>query len=332
MYIYTWPDTCVTNGTTVVNSVGTNSIEMSTPSTCTSSEAIRFIIVNDGVMYNQTITNSPSTYPNGTVFNWSFPNQFNDYGVYSYPNITYGIDGGYNVPQNLPPAFQVNDLTDLSVTYNISVNAGVDDYHCLIETWPTTVARPENPKTNNSMTDEIGFLCHTPARLRDYILSRSDHFNYSSDGFNAYIAVRSGTALTTSPPFAMIMPVTAPNGTTPLDMTSGTQTLHIKGVLDALVTHGVLPSNAYINGFQFGFEIGRGIGSATINNLTWNWNNGSAGSGGSSGPPAPTAFLTASPTFIPSGGSSKLTWNSSNATSCTSPDLTVGAVSGRCRR
>ena len=44
--------------------------------------------------------------------------------------------------------------------------------------------------------------------------------------------------------------------------------------------------------------------------------------------PTPTVTLTASPTSITSGGSSTLTWSSTNATSCTSTGFTAEATSG----
>ncbi len=43
---------------------------------------------------------------------------------------------------------------------------------------------------------------------------------------------------------------------------------------------------------------------------------------------APTVTLTASPTSITSGGSSTLTWSSTNATSCTGTGFTAGGTSG----
>lgn len=45
-------------------------------------------------------------------------------------------------------------------------------------------------------------------------------------------------------------------------------------------------------------------------------------------PPVPTASLSATPTSITSGGSSTLTWSSTNATSCTGSGFTAGATSG----
>jgi len=52
-------------------------------------------------------------------------------------------------------------------------------------------------------------------------------------------------------------------------------------------------------------------------------------SGGGGGTPAPTATLTASPTSVTSGGTSTLTWSSTDATSCTGTNFdTASATSG----
>ena len=225
----------------------------------------------DGSSYSTTITNCPSTYPNGTVISWSFPDYLNGTtNVYAYPDIVYGIlGGGYPpTPANIPKPIQLGSLpSDFSLTYNITFDANLDNQDVLIETWPTTVPNPPNLSTNDTRTNEIGFMAYVPSYTLGYLLSIPTHLDYSADGFNAYIVTVPST-----PPFTVMIPVTNPGGTTPVDMTSGTYTIPFGALLSFLTTQGILNPNNYITGYQFGFEIGRGTGSVTINQLQWQWN------------------------------------------------------------
>jgi len=110
-------------------------------------------------------------------------------------------------------------------------------------------------------------MAHVPSYTLRYLLSLPNHIDYSADGFNAYIVTAPY-----KPPFTVMMPVTTPGGTTPVDMTSGTYTIPFGALLSFLTTQGILNPNNYITGYQFGFEIGRGTGSVTINQLQWHWN------------------------------------------------------------
>jgi hypothetical protein len=83
------PDAMPAN-TTVV-SVEASSIVVSNPSTKNGTDEVAtFGLVNDGVMFNQVITNHPGTFPRGTRIEWSYPRERNDASVYSY-----AIIGGY---------------------------------------------------------------------------------------------------------------------------------------------------------------------------------------------------------------------------------------------
>jgi hypothetical protein len=268
MDVYTWPDNIGNNPWPTVVSVGANSIVMSAPSavTATNESSTEFGLTSSN--YDETITSSPSTLSDGTVFTWSFPSQPNSNYVYAYPNVTYGNDP-YFSPVNTVASLQAGSITNLSVTYNVSVTAATNSYDCLIETFATSVP---NPSGSSSLMNEIGFLAHTPAIMEAYVLSLANHFNFSFDGFNAYIATTTGTIDTATPPYTIIMPVTAPGGTTPLDMISGTYTVPLSNILAALITHGILSPSSYISYYQFGFEIADGSGSATINSLSYDWN------------------------------------------------------------
>jgi hypothetical protein len=274
MIVEITPDAMPAN-TTIV-SVDPTSIVVSNASTKDGTGEVGiFGLVNNGVMFNQVITNYPRTFPERTKVEWSYPSQRNNASVYSYAIIAgYGIgSGGYFRPLNRPAPKKVSQFTDLSVTYDVSVAGDPNDFDFLVETFPTTAQDPSPPNAANTMTNEIGFLPHVPDFLWTYILTLSDHFDYTSpDGtFHAYIATRPGKAFTKAPPFTMIVPVTEARGRTPRDMMIGSQTLPVLGVLQELVARGVMPADSYVGGFDFGFEVGRNSGRAILNDITWKW-------------------------------------------------------------
>ena len=212
--------------------------------------------------YSLTITNFACLFPNQTVMSWSFPPTANAANVYAYPEIVYGMQAsGFITPAtNPPPPTQVNAFNNLSVTYNIVRTFADNDSDCLIETWIFTTS------TRTQVVNEVAFFCHTPDYLANYVLSFADHFNFSSGGFNAYIAAVPDRRL------IMIMPVTAPNGTTPLDMTSGTQTYPAKAVLNALVSQAWVTGTNWVTGYEFGFEVARNSGTVLFKSIVWRWN------------------------------------------------------------
>lgn len=261
--------------TTIVAVAPSSIVVSNAPARNGTAEVATFGLANDGVMFNQVITNYPSTFPERTKIEWSYPSERNDASVYSYGIIAgYGIgSGGYFRPLNRPAPKKVSEFTDLSITYDVSVTGGPNDFDLLVETFPTTASDPSPPNAANTMTNEIGFLPHVPDFLWAFILTLSDHFDYtSSDGtFHAYIATRPGNAFTSAPPFTMIVPVTEARGRTPRDMMTGRHTLPVLGVLRELVAHGIMPGDSYICGFDFGFEIGRNSGRAILNDIAWKW-------------------------------------------------------------
>jgi len=229
----------------------------------------------DGVTVDQTISGNPAAGPNGTTFTWKYPDVLAQWGVYAYPDIVYG-DGGYNtLPANHLTPLRIGDIRSLSVTFDISTVAAYDTYDCLLEAWPDSVANSTN--SGQTLQAEVGVFAHVGTHyMYDYILSQHP-FSFSAGGFNCLIAVRSGTVNSGSPPFIQILPVTTPGGTTALDMVnSGSHTIPLDAIYAELVRRGLLDPNSYLNGYQCGFEIGQGSGSATINSLSYDWNSASS--------------------------------------------------------
>jgi len=253
------------NSATVL-SVSANSIVVSVAANASGNNYITFPLQSNTGQYEQTITNNPATFPNGTVMTWNFPNTPNAGHVYSYPFIVYGnLFEGPNPSPNDPPGLQLNAIQNLTMNYNVTMNAPTNGYDGLIETWVNT-----NPiSALGTATTEVGLFFHSNADVINYMLG-SSHINYSQNGFNAIIVTTWGLSSVTG---IAIMPVTTPGGSTPLQMDSGNQTIPWGDLFRFLVAQGFLNGNNYVDGMELGFEIEAGSGSATINNLSYNWNN-----------------------------------------------------------
>jgi hypothetical protein len=112
----------------------------------------------------------------------------------------------------------------------------------------------------------VAFYAYAPAGNVGQLLGFPNHFNYSDGTFNAYVGATSNFS------FVGVLPVTTPGGTTPLNMSVGTQTIPILKVMQAMVTNGFISGTNFISGFEFGFEVSRNAGGATINSIAWTWN------------------------------------------------------------
>jgi Calx-beta domain len=103
-------------------------------------------------------------------------------------------------------------------------------------------------------------------------------------------------------------------------------TIDYLGVVKDLVAMGLIPATDYLTSIQAGYEVIAGGPFRTtqfwtaINNEVDGVTTDSA-----AGAPMPTVTLSANPTSITSGGSSTLTWNSTNATGCTATGAWAGA-------
>jgi Calx-beta domain len=114
-------------------------------------------------------------------------------------------------------------------------------------------------------------------------------------------------------------------------MVMGTKdlTLDYLGVVKDLVSLGLIPANEYLTSIQVGYEM---IGNGTLTTTAF-WtaiNNEADGNNSGSGTPLPTVTLKAASSSVSSGGSTTLSWSSTNATSCTASGAWAGnkAASG----
>ena len=219
--------------------------------------------------YDEQITYNSSTFPNGTTLAWNFPASGGGGAVLAYPEIVYGPNQYDPIsPTHDIQPLQINQINNLSVTYNVSINASDSSgYDGLIETWITTQGTTNGGQDvlANHFADEVEFLTHSPSWVSNYVESLNPQ-RLTVDGMNLLVA-----KVNQSTPDVFIMPV-ASDWTTPVDLSSGTQTVPLGDILKAVAAAGVISGSAYVDNYQFGFEINHGSGSATVNQLSYDWN------------------------------------------------------------
>ena len=89
-----------------------------------------------GVDYTQSITLDNTTFPNGTLFSWSFPLYGGPFGVWSYPCIVYGSTPELINPT--VPSTQVANFVNLSTTYSAALTVNSGQLDTIFDIWLTS--------------------------------------------------------------------------------------------------------------------------------------------------------------------------------------------------
>jgi Ca2+-binding RTX toxin-like protein len=79
----------------------------------------------NGRDYTQSITLSPSTFPNGVTMSWSWPDAGNG-SVYAYPEISWSVAGD---------VVQISDILSLTTDYNFSISGNTSGFNVAFDTW-----------------------------------------------------------------------------------------------------------------------------------------------------------------------------------------------------
>ena len=203
-----------------------------------------------GVDYTQSITLDNTTFPNGTLFSWSFPLYGGPFGVWSYPCIVYGSTPELINPT--VPSTQVANFVNLSTSYSAALTVNSGQLDTIFDIWLTS--KPYGDMTTAKYELEIipqtvwhySPLTYT---LTDSTLQNANVYVNPNWGGNAWTNI-----------------VVAPSS----EMLTGT--ISISDILKSLIWHGVITGQEYISGIEFGPEPGSGSGSLLINNLSYQWN------------------------------------------------------------
>jgi len=239
--------------------------------------------------YSESVTVNPSTFPGGTVVEFSFSSTFS--GAYSYSGIVWGSSfGGFWPSPNgvTPTPTQVDSINTLIGTFDLSLTSNPDNYAVLWETFFTNEPNnglpalgPHSCEPNGVATDRcVGlelmiYLHFGPGGAAFQLATHPNHYIYTSpDGnFSAYI-IDVGWGFTDNNgtqfhPGIIVLPMVVANGG---DFLSAT--IDLKALLQNIRDHGFgyLKGSDYLDGWSMGIETNQNSGTFTINNLSYTLN------------------------------------------------------------
>ena len=209
----------------------------------------------NGVNYTQSISLDSLTFPDNTVFSWSWPVAPASIGsnppstVYSDPQITYGSSPWGTSPQAGPSPTQLANLTNLTANYSLAYTGSPQNLDVFFDLWFTSTPNG-GPST---IQDEVTVWLHAPSST-----SASSALTFSDPGYTAPISINYNSGGHT---YIDVRPST--------DHLSGS--LNISDVIKTLMWDGVVTGNEYLSGVTLDAEPRAGTGSLTINNLSYNW-------------------------------------------------------------
>ena len=195
-----------------------------------------------GVDYTQSITLNNTTFPNGTLFSWSFPLYGGPFGVWSYPCIVYGSTP--ELINSTVPSTQVANFVNLSTSYSavLTVNSGQLD--TIFDIWLTS--------------QPYGGVSTVKYELE--IVPQTD-WQYSPLTYTLTDSTLDNAAVYVDPGKIIVVPSS--------EMLTGT--ISISDILKSMIWNGVITGQEYISGIEFGPEPGSGSGSLLVNSLNYQW-------------------------------------------------------------
>ena len=195
-----------------------------------------------GVDYTQSITLDDTTFPNGTLFSWSFPLYGGPFGVWSYPCIVYGSTP--ELINSAVPSTQVANFLNLSTSYSAALTVSSGQLDTIFDIWLTS--KPYGGVS--SVKYELEIVPQT-----DWQYSPLTYMLTDSTLDNAAVYVDPGKII--------VVPSS--------EMLTGT--ISISDILKSLIWNGVITGQEYISGIEFGPEPGSGSGSLLVNSLNYQW-------------------------------------------------------------
>ena len=195
-----------------------------------------------GVDYTQSINLNNATFPNGTLFSWSFPLFGGPFGVWSYPCIVYGSTP--ELINSTVPSTQVANFVNLSTSYSTALTVNSGQLDTIFDIWLTS--KPYGDTSTVKYELEI-------APQTDWQYSPLTYTLTDSTLDNAAVYVDPGKII--------VVPSS--------EMLTGN--ISISDILKSLIWNGVITGQEYISGIEFGPEPGSGSGSLLVNSLNYQW-------------------------------------------------------------
>ena len=195
-----------------------------------------------GVDYTQSISLNDTTFPNGTLFSWSFPLYGGPFGVWSYPCIVYGSTP--ELINSTVPSTQVANFVNLSTSYSAALTVNSGQLDTIFDIWLTS--------TPYGGTSTVKYELE--------IVPQTD-WQYSPLTYTLTDSTLDNAAVYVDPGKIIVVPSS--------EMLTGT--ISISDILKSLIWNGVITGQEYISGIEFGPEPGSGSGSLLVNSLNYQW-------------------------------------------------------------
>ena len=212
-----------------------------------------------GTDYTTSVVFHPSTFPNNTVFTWSFPEVAASGHVYNFDSIDFGYNTG--APQTPIPAFQIQNLTTLTATTNYSLSGETQFFNIIYDFFVYPTSTPGAQSTAHEFS--ITLHCQNYEAAAVTGLASNLKFNYpDSQGTQWIIYDYGGGAIGSQIVIDRADFADVPNN----------YVIDIKGIINAAVAHGWVSANEWFVGIGLGAEPAQGNGSWTLNSWSFNYN------------------------------------------------------------
>jgi hypothetical protein len=197
--------------------------------------------------YTESIAVSKRAFPDGTRFEWRWPEVAAKAGVYDFSAIDFG-DYDNTVVRDPVPSRRIGEIGALRETHDATFAGELDGFDVIDDLFLT-----ERPGDNATNAFEIEVFLHTPGYSADYVRGARQIGTFEGSGIVWTVALDRPEGHV---PDILFMPRDRAD--------LGRCTIDLKAMLSYLVANGTIPETLYFNGFAFGTETQRGGGSMDV--------------------------------------------------------------------
>jgi hypothetical protein len=205
----------------------------------------------EGVDYAECLGIERSTYPDGQVIGWAWPNAApKKNGVYNFLAVNFGNYDHTATQQRIAPR-QVGEIVELKQFVDLSIDGDPQHFDVIDDFFLTSA-----PGDSDAKLFEVEVLLHSPSFAIRYAHSVAPIGAFAAGGRDWYATVDWRPKST---PDILVLP--RGEG----DVLKGA--VDLKAVLDYLIEANILTGKEYFNGMGLGVEVGQGAGALAVNKL-----------------------------------------------------------------
>lgn len=206
----------------------------------------------DGIGYSEAMIVQPGSFPANTSMLWNWPANTN--GIVNFLAIDFGDYNNTVVPTPITPKKLMN-ISTLNETHSLTLSGSVTGYDAIIDFFTTSA-----PGSNSTKQHEVEILLHTPTYAAAYVASLTPIGTYTDANGLAWTVVADKVRL---PHDIIFMPANQ------ADVLTGS--IDIKAMIAWLMSKSWVGGGEYFNGLGLGIEVQQGIGAASINSFSVNY-------------------------------------------------------------